>query len=83
MGWTEVSGHTFIAPGVTLIHRFWWPSWELGPGRPVGHGPSVPGASDAWLMTELVGKHLICEIGAVTQSSQARSGRAHTGWDYK
>jgi hypothetical protein len=43
----------------------------------------VLGTSEDWLMTERVGKHLLCEIGVVSQNGEARYRCAETGRDYE
>jgi hypothetical protein len=43
----------------------------------------VPGQSEDWLMTERVGKHLVCEIGELTINGPASYRCAETGRDYE
>jgi len=82
MGW-RVANQTFIAPGATLIHRFWWPSGSSDRGAQWAMAHPVLGESDDWLMTERVGKHLKCEIGQVTENGPPVFSCAETGRDYE
>jgi hypothetical protein len=72
----------FIAPGATISITFLWP-----PG--VDHGPQwvmphpLPGEPETWLVTERVGKKLICEIGQVTQNGEAQFRCVGTGSNYE
>jgi hypothetical protein len=76
------AGNFFLAPGATTRIRFWW-------GTGVDHGPQwalphpFPGQPDVWLVTERVGKRLICEIGVVTQNGPANYGCGGTGSSYE
>lgn len=67
MGW-RVSNQTFIAPGATLIHRFWWPPGNSDRGAQWAMAHPLPGESDDWLMTERVGKHVLCELGVIIEN---------------
>lgn len=82
MGW-RVGSQTYIAPGATLIHRFWWPAGNSDRGAQWAMAHPVAGQSDAWLMTERVGKHLLCELGQVTQNGSTTYSCASTGRDYE
>jgi hypothetical protein len=72
----------FIAPGTTISIGFWWP-----PGT--DHGPQwalphpLPGEPETWLVTERVGKKLVCEIGQVEQNGPAKYSCAGTGSNYE
>lgn len=65
MAW-RMSNTFFLAPGATTIIQFLWP-----PG--VDHGPQwvlphpLSGERVAWLVTERVGKSLICEVAEGSQ----------------
>jgi hypothetical protein len=82
MGW-RVSSQTFIAPGATIIHTFWWPSGNSDRGAQWAMAHPVPGKSDDWLMTERVGKHLLCEIGQVEVNGPPVYSCVQTGRDYE
>jgi hypothetical protein len=82
MGW-RVGSQTYIAPGATLIHRFWWQAGRSDRGAQWAMAHPVAGQPDDWLMTERVGKHLLCDIGVVTQNGSAQYGCAQTGRDYE
>jgi hypothetical protein len=82
MGW-RVGAQTYIAPGATLVQRFWWPSGSSDRGAQWAMAHPVLGQSDDWLMTERVGKHLRCEIGRVVVNGEPVYSCAETGREYE
>ena len=80
MAWS--TGNFFVAPGATVAIWFRW-------GAGADHGPQwamahpFPGEPEAWLVTERVGKKLVCEVGQVTQNGPARFSCVGTGSNYE
>lgn len=81
MAW-RTPKHYFIAPGATVQIRFWW-------GTGVDHGAQwamahpLHGEPETWLVTERVGKKLICEIGVVQINGDAQYKCGGTGSSYE
>jgi hypothetical protein len=69
MAWS--SGNFFVAPGATISIVFWWEN-------NADHGPQwamaqpFPNEPETWLMTERVGKKIVCEIGQIIQNGDAQ-----------
>lgn len=83
MGWRVTSQAFFIAPGATTIIRFWWPPGNSDRGAQWAMAHPLPGNSDDWLMTERVGKHLVCDIGQVSENGPPVFSCVQTGQDYE
>jgi len=80
MAWS--SGNFFIAPGATLNIWFRWdPGIDHGPQWAMAH--PFPGEPEALLVTERVGKKLICEVGVVEINGEARYRCGGTGSNYE
>lgn len=83
MGWRVTSRTFFIAPGATTIITFWWPPGSSDRGAQWAMAHPLPGNSDDWLMTERVGKHLVCDFGQVSQNGEPSYSCVQVGQDYE
>lgn len=81
MGWRVTGQSFFIAPGATSVIRFWWPAGNSDRRAQWAMAHPVPGEPEAWLMTERVGKRLVCEVAWVT--GEGDYGCSETGRDYE
>jgi hypothetical protein len=81
MGW-RVGTQFFVAGGSTMLLWFSWGAGDdKGPQWAMAH--PIPGEPDVPLVTERVGKKLICEIGQVTINGPATYRCVGTGSNYE
>lgn len=72
----------FVGPNSTTEITLWWPSYQdQGPQWAMAH--PLPGEPDVPLVTERVGKQLVCELGEIIENGPPVFQCAGTGSEYQ